>query len=184
MKEHMNEASLALYLRGDLSGADHRAVAEHVQACTECQSTLEDLSRSHKLLVSSFEDPTPAELTAVRSAVAWRIRTQSRRPAWRIWAVTASAVVAVILVLANLPLQTQAPRPLVASTAPPVAIRIAPPAPPIIPAAHRRIVRRAPRMTLLTRAERPALLKINTSDPNIVILWQLNEKENEKAETP
>jgi hypothetical protein len=51
-------------------------------------------------------------------------------------------------------------------------------------AAHSRIVRRAPRMTLLTRAERPALLKINTSDPNIVILWQLNEKENEKAETP
>src|SRR4051794_25467079 len=102
MKHHMNEAGLALYLRGDLSGADHRAVAQHVKTCAECQSTLEDLSRSHELLVSSFEDPTPAELTAVRSAVAWRIRTQSRRPTWRIWAVAAAAVVALILVLANL----------------------------------------------------------------------------------
>jgi hypothetical protein len=51
-------------------------------------------------------------------------------------------------------------------------------------AARRHVVRRAPTMTLLTRAEQPAWLKINTSDPNVVILWQLNEKENEKAETP
>lgn len=179
MKHQINEERLALFLRGDLSGADRRAVAQHVATCAECQSALKDLSRSHELLISSFEDPTPAELTAVRSAVAWRIRTQSRRPAWRIGAVAASAVVAGILVLANLPLQTEAPpRP----AAPPVAIRISPPPPPIVRAARRRIVRRAPRMTLLTRAEQPAWLKINTSDPNVVILWQLND--NEKAETP
>jgi hypothetical protein len=129
MKHQVNEERLALFLRGDLSGVDRRAVAQHVATCAECQSTLEDLSRSHELLIGSFEDPTPAELTAVRSAVAWRIRTQSRRPAWRIWAIAASAVVAGILVLANLPPQTDAPRRPVASAAAPVPIRISPPPP-------------------------------------------------------
>lgn len=182
MKHHMKEARLALYLRGDLSSADYRAVAQHVAGCSECKGKLADLSRSYELLVSSFEEPTPDELSTVRSAVVARIRTRSRGPVWRIWAVAASAVVAVILVLANLPLQTPTAQPPVASTAPPVAIRISPPPPPMIPAPHRRIVGRAPTMTLLTRTERPALLKINTSDPNIVILWQLND--SEKAETP
>jgi hypothetical protein len=182
MKHHVNEERLALYVRGDLSAGDRRSVAQHVESCAECQSTLEDLSRSHELLISSFVDPTAAELAAVRSAVAWRIRTQSRRPAWRIWAVAASAIVAVIFVLANFPLQTRVPQRPVTSTVPPVAIRISPLPPPLVRTARRRVVRRAPAVTLLTRAEQPAWLKINTSDPNVVILWQLNN--NEKAETP
>jgi anti-sigma factor RsiW len=182
MKHHMNEARLALYLRGDLSSADYRAVAQHVETCSECQSTLEDLSRSHELLVSSFEEPTPDELIAVRNAVATRIGTRRQRPAWRVWALAASAVVAVVILFANLRPRTQAPLPPAALALPAVVVKVSPPAPLMIPAPHRRVVRRAPTMTLLTRAERPALLKINTSDPNIVILWQLND--NEKAETP
>jgi anti-sigma factor ChrR (cupin superfamily) len=178
----MNEAQLALYLRGDLSIADHRTVAVHVDVCSTCQSTLEDLSRSHELLVGSFEEPTPAELSAVRSAVAARIQTRRRGPAWRIWTFAASAVTAVIILLANLPLQTQAPRPPMAPKVPPPAIKISPPplAARIMP--RRRVAPAARTVTLLTRAEQPAFLKINTPDPNVVILWQLND--NEKAETP
>lgn len=188
MKDHMNETRLALYLRGDLSGDGQRSVARHVEGCAECQSVLEDLSRSHELLVGAFAEPTADELTAMRSAVAVRIQTRSRGPAWRIWAVAASAVVAVILVLSNLPLQTQVTPP-AASTVPPAAIKISPPPPlkpqPMIRPARRRIMRRAaPTVTLLTRAEQPDLLKINTSDPNVVILWQLNDNQKQKAETP
>jgi anti-sigma factor RsiW len=58
MKHQINEERLALFLRGDLSGVDRRAVAQHVATCVECQSTLEDLSRGHELLIGSFEDPT------------------------------------------------------------------------------------------------------------------------------
>jgi hypothetical protein len=47
---------------------------------------------------------------------------------------------------------------------------------------RRRVAPAARTVTLLTRAEQPAFLKINTPDPNVVILWQLND--NEKAETP
>jgi hypothetical protein len=36
--------------------------------------------------------------------------------------------------------------------------------------------------TLITKAGQPDYLKMNTSDPNVVILWQLEE--NEKVATP
>jgi anti-sigma factor RsiW len=183
MKHHMNDEGLALYLRGDLSGTDYRAVKQHVDACPDCQCTLNDLSRSHELLVGAFDEPTTAELTAVRSAVAARIQTRTRGPAWRIWAFAAPAVVAVMLVLANLSTQTQPPpKPPVAPAVPPAVVRISPPPVVARAARPRRVVPGARSVTLLTRAERPDLLKINTSDPNIVILWQLNE--NERADTP
>ena len=127
MKHHMNEAQLALYLRGDLSVADHRSMAQHVEGCPECQRTLQELSQSYELLLGSFDEPTPAELSAVRSAVAARIQTRRRGPAWRVWTLAASAVTAVIILLANLRLQTQAPRPPMAPKVPPPAIRTSPP---------------------------------------------------------
>jgi hypothetical protein len=180
----MNDKRLALYLRGDLSGTEYRALKQHVDACPECQQTLEDLSRSHELLVTSFDEPTAAELTAVRSAVAARIQTRRPVRAWRIWAFAAPAVVAVMLVLANLSTQTQAPpKPPAAPAVPPATVRISPP--PVVARAvrpKRALMPGARAVTLLTRAERPDLLKINTSDPNVVILWQLNE--NERADTP
>ena len=182
MKHHMNEAQLALYLRGDLSGADHRSMAQHVEGCPECQSTLQELSQSYELLLGSFDEPTPAELSAVRSAVAARIQTRRRGPAWRVWTLAASAVTAVIILLANLRLQTQAPRPPMAPKVPPPAIRTSPPPVAVRIMPRRRVAPAARTVTLLTRAQQPAFLKINTPDPNIVILWQLNE--NEKAENP
>jgi hypothetical protein len=187
MKSHMNGERLALYLRGDLSGADHHTVARHVESCSECQNTLADLLRSHELLVGCFEEPTPDELTAVRIAVAVRIQTRKRGSPWRIWTFAASAVVAFVILLANLRLQTPVPQPHVPPVAQPLIVKTSPPPTTvrkveISRARHRRIVPGARTMTLLTRAEQPAWLKINTSDPDVVILWQLNE--NEKAETP
>jgi anti-sigma factor RsiW len=182
MKHHMNEAQLALYLRGDLSGADHRSMAQHVEGCPECQSTLQELSQSYELLVGSFDEPTPAELSAVRSAVAARIQTRRRGAAWRVWTLAASAVVAVIVVSVDWRPQTQVPPPPVAPAVPTLAVRISPP-PVAVRIKPRRHVAPATRtVTLLTTAEQPAFLKINTPDPNVVILWQLND--NEKAETP
>lgn len=189
MKHHMNEARLALYLHGDLADAERWAVARHVEACPECQNTLDDLSQSHELLVGSFEEPTPNELAALRGAVVARMRTHRRGQDWRIWTFAAPAVVAMVILLANLRLQTQSPPPRVAPPAvPPVAMKLSQPPPAIarkIEIARVRRKRLAPgarAVTLLTRTEQPAWLKIKTSDPDVVVLWQLNE--NEKAETP
>src|SRR3954465_2842992 len=101
MKYHMNDERLAPYRGGALSGADDRAVKQHVDACPDCQSTLEDLSRTTELFISSFGEPTAAEWIAVRSGVAVRIQTRRRGPGWRIWAFAAPAVVAGMLVLPN-----------------------------------------------------------------------------------
>ncbi len=109
MKYHMNEERLALYLRGDLSGADYRAVAQHVEACVECHSTLEDFSRSPELLVGSFEEPTPAELCSTeRGGDADTIR--SRGPSWPVWTLAASAVAVVLILFADLGPRTQIPQ--------------------------------------------------------------------------
>jgi hypothetical protein len=184
MKYHMKEERLALYLSDDLSGADYRTVAEHLEACSECRGVLADLSVSHELLVGSFEEPTFEELTAVRRAVAMRIQARPRGPAWWIWTFAASSVVAIVILLANWRTQPERP-PLTHLMAPsPVKISPLPAAPPdtaIAPVPPKPIVPGVRRVTLLTRADRPAWLKIDTADPNVVIIWQLNE--NEKVET-
>src|SRR6476660_7251469 len=164
MKHHMNEAQLALYLRGDLSGADHRSMAQHVEGCPGCQSTLQELSQSYELLVGSFDEPTPAELRAVRSAVAARIQTRRRGAAWRVWTLAASAVVAAIIVLVDWRPQTQVPRPPVTPAVPPLAVRISPPPLAARVMQRRRVAPAVRTVILLTRAEQPAFLKINTPD--------------------
>jgi RNA polymerase sigma factor (sigma-70 family) len=187
MKHHMNEVRLALYLRADLSGSDQRDVARHVETCAECQNTLADLSRSYELLTGSLGEPTPAELRALRTAVAARIQARGRGPLWRRWAFAASAAVATIILLSNPRQENRIPHPPVP---PPPQTSLARIAPTVSMARKteiprepcKRTVPAARTMTLLTRADRPAWLKISTSDPNVVILWQLNE--NGKVETP
>lgn len=187
MKHHMNEARLALYLRADLSGSDQRDVARHVETCAECQNTLADLSRGYELLTGSLGEPTPAELRALRTAVAARIQARGRGPLWRRWAFAASAAVATIILLSNPRQENRIPHPPVPPPPQTSLARIAP----TVSLARKTEIPREPRkrtvpaartMTLLTRADRPAWLKISTSDPNVVILWQLNE--NGKVETP
>lgn len=103
MKYHLNEQRLALYVRGDLFGADHRAAARHLDACADCRAALADFSRSYELLAGSFDEPALDELAAVRGAVSARIQAWSRSPIWRMWTtVGAAAVVAVVISLANL----------------------------------------------------------------------------------
>jgi anti-sigma factor RsiW len=180
MNDHVREELLALYLRGDLPEADHRRVARHAGNCPECQQTLADFSRSYELLTSSFEEPERADLMAVRSAVMREIaKRKVGRGRW-IWASATAAVLMVVVLLAShverqeLPAVTQLPRP-----RPPAVVLPA-------PASSAVHVARAPRKhieagmraaTLLTEAGQPAILKMNTSDPNVVILWQLQETE-------
>lgn len=72
------------------------------------------------------------------------------------------------------------PHPPKAATRPP---RIAPETKMAVSRAPRtRIAPGARKLTLLAKAGHPAWLKMDTADPNVVILWQLNE--DEKAETP
>jgi anti-sigma factor RsiW len=188
MNGHVRQELLALYLRGDLPVKDYRRVARHVDHCPECQATLADFTRSYELLTSGLEEPEQADLMAVRSAVMLKIPKRRLGPGRWIWASVSAAVLMVVVLLAwhterqELPALARLPRP-----GPPAVIL--PPAPPLAPSTVR--VAGAPRKrvepemraaTLVTEAGEPACLKMNTSDPNVVILWQLQE--NEKVATP
>jgi len=191
MNGHVREERLALYVRGDLAEADYRTVTRHVEGCPECGKTLADLSRSYDLLAESYEDPEPDALAEIRTAVLRQIRAQNRSTRRALWHFATAAVGAIAILLASLllwrsqreelPPVARIPRP-----GPPPAVLPTPP----VQAATIHITR-APRKriepgmraaTLVTEAGQPAILKMKTSDPNVVILWQLQE--NEKLETP
>jgi anti-sigma factor RsiW len=185
MNDHVREELLALYLRGDLPEADHRRVARHAGNCPECQETLADFSRSYELLTSGFEEPEQADLMAVRSAVMREIAKRKVGPGRWIWASATAAVVMVVVLLAwhserqDLPAVAQLPQP-----RPPAVVlpSQAPPRVHVTRAARKHIEAGMRAATLLTEAGQPAILKMNTSDPNVVILWQLQEAE--KVATP
>jgi len=189
MSAHVCEEILALYVRGDLPEDEWQRVAQHSDECQECQKILADLSLSCELLTNSLKEPTLAELAALRSAVMGKIpvgATDSR--GWvRMFAAAAGIV---LLCLATLIWRGEREELLPVARLPrpgPPAV-MPPPEPPIV--APRTHVARVPRQriepgmraTLITRAGQPDYLKMNTSDPNVVILWQVQE--NEKVATP
>lgn len=189
MNGHVREEILALYVRRDLPENEMRRVAQHVAECQDCKQVLADLSVSYELFTNSLKDPTTAELAALRSAVMGKIRVGAADS--RSWVWLFAAAVTLFLCLAaliwrgerqELPPVARLPRP-----GPPAVM--SPPEPPM--ATPRTQVAQAPRKriepgmraaTLITKAGQPDYLKMNTSDPNVVILWQVQE--NEKVATP
>ena len=189
MSAHVREEILALYVRGDLQEDDRRSVAQHIDGCRECRELLADLSLSCELFTNSLKDPTAVELAAVRSAVMSKIRVGAGDSRRRVWMFAAAGTVLLCLAALIWPGERQ--------EFPPVA-RLPRPGPPVVTplpepsiTASKTEVARAPRKriepgmreaTLITKAGQPDYLKMNTSDPNVVILWQLEE--NEKVATP
>ncbi|MDI7277476.1 MAG: zf-HC2 domain-containing protein, partial [Anaerolineae bacterium] len=100
---------LPLYADGDLEGAEHQAVAEHLETCLDCARRLE---ADRELTVALAELAAPAGIGAMERSVRDRVmaevqKEQRWRPLWQaaerlgnvtVWA-TVSAVVA-LLVLA------------------------------------------------------------------------------------
>ena len=189
MNAHVREEILALYARGDLPENELRRIAQHVDKCQDCEQVLADLSLSCELFTNSLKDPTAAELADLRRAVMGKIQAGAADSRSWVWMFAAAATV--LLCLAALIWRGER------QELPPVA-RLPQPGPPVVAlppeapmATPRTQVARAPRKriepgmraaTLITKAGQPDYLKMNTSDPNVVILWQLQE--NEKVATP
>ncbi|HEY6990212.1 MAG TPA: zf-HC2 domain-containing protein [Bryobacteraceae bacterium] len=189
MNAHVREEILALYVRGDLPENELRRVARHIGECLDCEQVLADLSLSCELFTKSLKDPTAVELADLRSAVMGKLRAGAADSRSWVWMFAAAA--AALLCMAALiwrgerrefPPVARLPQP------GPPAVTL-PPEPPM--ATPRTQVARAPRKriapgmraaTLITKAGQPNYLKMNTSDPNVVILWQVQE--NEKVATP
>jgi hypothetical protein len=156
------EARVALHAGGDLTGAKAAEVEQHLGECSACQLLWSGVRESLSELRAAHEQlPGPAHFTAVRGRVMAELE-RSARP-WRRLAriCGVAAVTALLMVLALRP-GREVPQP------PRLLARI-PPAPAVVKAATeirpvRQVVARVPRRAPLT-------IKLQTTDPNIVIYW-------------
>jgi hypothetical protein len=181
--KHIREEQLALYAWGDLAPQSYRAVADHLQTCDQCQRLLSEFQKTRSFIATSLQNPEANELSEVRTWLTAKLHSQqsSARP-WAWWA-TGVAAALVLLILPH----TLEHRPSVTQeTEPPILVANLNPGPtlqiPLTPIAasrpkHLRSQKAGIRdVTLISQADREPVIKMTTADPNVVILWQLNER--------
>ena len=151
---------------------------EHLAACPGCRELLEDLRASQAVVKQlGSESVDPALLASVRSGVLARI-DQPSPWLWRRWTAALAAALALIAMFV-LALRKPAPAP------PAVPIAQAPPKPeepkievasaaPSPPRAARRRTHR-PRRSVAGKTDQPLVVKMLTDDPNIVIIWLVDQ---------
>ncbi len=156
------ESRVALHAGGDVTGAEALEVERHLGECAACQLLWSGVRDSLAVLQAAHTElPAAAHFTAVRYRVMAELE-RSARP-WRTLArIFGAAVAVVVLLLAFWPARPvpEAPR-MMASIPPAPEVVQARPAV-LLPVRH--AVARAPRRAPLT-------VKLQTSDPNIVIYW-------------
>lgn len=181
MMEHIREEQLALYATGDLAAKDASVVAAHMQDCETCQAAIAGFREVQGFVAAALIDPAADELFEVRERVSAKLRERpAGRLQWAGWAAAAAvAVVALILIgVEYKPPITPKPAPAVAQLKPPEVPRLE--IPQLRTAVlHKRRVRHREAglrsVDLIARADQPPVIKMTTTDPNVVILWQSNE---------
>ena len=186
MTEHISEERLALYAGRDLPADEAANVEAHLRGCGECQAQAGEYRKTQEFLAAAVLDPEPDELREVRAGIARRLRDHRRRAtALWVWPAAAAAVLALFFVASILRLDTHTSdsmRPMVTHVKTPETLWMTP----VFPAPHLEIAalrkKRPDRrpgirtVALLRRPDEPALIKMTTSDPNVVILWEASER--------
>ena len=158
------EDRVALHAGGDLAAGESAEVERHLGECPACQMLWSGLREDLTVLQAAHaEIPGAAHFTAVRSRVMAELERQAR-PWWRLkriyaFATTVAAVVVLLAVWPHGGPVPPAPRILASIPPAPAAAR------PAAAVHHRRQPRTAP------AHREPLVVKLQTSDPNIVIYW-------------
>ena len=184
---HISDEQLALYVGGDLKEEDFRNVEKHLQRCAECRVSYAEFQDSAAALRVGFGEPAAEDLRGVRQVVVQRLR--KRKGVARQWALVAATAAAAIVAVVLLFHGKQPPRVTTNSLAITTAYLRIPYQPLVEPSIpnlavsleHARITRHHPapglrNVTLLAERDGPPILKMTTSDPDVVILWQLDER--------
>jgi len=156
------EARVALHAGGDLTGAKAVEVQQHLEECSACQLLWSGVRESlAELQAAHGELPAAAHFTAVRGRVMAELE-RSARPWRRLARICGVAAVAALLLVLVLRPGREVPEP------PRLLARI-PPAPAVVKAVPesrpvRQLISHVPRRAPLT-------IKLQTTDPNIVIYW-------------
>jgi len=202
------ETLIALRVEGDLEPAEVARLEAHLAACARCRDFAEELTRSQEALKELADtELDPAVLAAVRCRVRESL-DRPRRSSVPTWALTAAAAVAIVALLVARRTDTPPAATATLETRPtevPTATAIASVAPPRLASTERapmpstpRLTRRPPgparrpTMTLeppLPAAPdgaaegTPAVVKLTTSDPDVVIYWVLPGSTKDETET-
>lgn len=161
------ESQIALYVGADLDSQETMRVEEHLATCSDCRELLADLQASQVALRELASDAVDAAmLTAIRSRVLSGIG-ERRNPRWPWVAAFALAVPLVMTpVIARWAVAPLPPVPLVVARAPVEK--------PLTPH-RRRVVKRRPAPPVW-KEEQPLVVKMLTDDPNIVIIWLVDQR--------
>ena len=152
-------------------------VRAHVEICKLCREFGEQIILDRALL-KSFDPPSAAALGEVRRNVMAQVARERSRRNW-LWPAFATATAACLLLiwavtmrnLANEPIQL--PRPVLAMATPPPNWQVHAVA---RHAVVRRIVRRRRPAPLMAQSSEPLTIKMFTKDPNIVVIWLVDQK--------
>jgi len=161
------------------SEIESKELAEHMQACERCREFARELEENRKALA---EVTIPAAaFDAVRLRVRSEIQAKKRRTAWWAWsAVAAAACAAILCVLLILPdkkIPSAPNAPHIAAKTPNIERT-----PAYVPAVvrHPRVRHvnsgRLAVKTAPARQSDPLVVKMLTDDPNVIIIWLVNEK--------
>jgi hypothetical protein len=182
------EERIALYAGGDLAPAEAPPVERHVAECTACRVLLSGLRESLSLVREAHGEPVDAaHFAAVRARVLAELEDGPARR-WRLGWVYAMAAAAAVLLVFAWPRQAKksvalAPVPAAkfAGSGAGTVVRGGPPGPAL---RHSRVLReahaRGPGSPLRTKGPappnpdhpgEPMVVKLLTSDPDVVIYW-------------
>ncbi len=144
---------------------------EHLCGCERCREFAGEIEKNRAAMGELTIDP--AAFTAVRARVRGQIQANRRRGMWWTWsAVAAAACIAILSVSYVLrPMNTAAPQPVVA--------KITPPADwiPAVPAVRQTIS--GPHLAKARRVQKTepvVAVKMLTDDPNVIIIWLVDQK--------
>jgi hypothetical protein len=160
------ETRVALHAGGDLVGADAMEVERHLGECSACQLLWSGVRETLAVLQAAHEEvPAAAHFTAVRSRVMAELE-RSARP-WRRLAWISGvglAAAALLLVFALRPSRPLPEPPRLLASIPSAPVVVSSAVAPVVHHPVRRVTAHLPSRTPLT-------IKLQTTDPNIVIYW-------------
>jgi len=148
---------------------DSAEFAEHAKVCENCREFEKNAAALRELTIP------PAAFAAVRQRVLSEIQAKKRRSMWWTWSAAAAAACVAILFVAYLAPSPQRPAALVAKKDPPKIDWAL--AQPVLRRVHHKSSGRSLAQASPVRKTEPlAVVKMLTNDPNVIIIWLVDQK--------
>jgi anti-sigma factor RsiW len=198
---HISDSELALYAGEDLGVVEAARVARHVDECEQCRKKVKEIRTAAEWLKSLAAEPSRDEVLRLQSGIALRVEESQKRQSL-LWPKTAAAVAAALILIVfvrlapRLRVNTEQPKrsdfghekTIARGVKRDIQLRVGvQPAAPAFSTKVRHTRKRRPAaagiesMSVIAQNEGPPVIKLKTTDPNVVILWVMNKTERESG---